>query len=199
MIYSLNGVVLSKCPDNVVIECGGVGYFVSIPTSVYADISDIGKNMKIYTYQSVKEDGIDLFGFSNETQRSCFKTLISVSGVGAKTALGVLSLYAPEKISLMIAAGDYKAFTACPGIGSKTAQRLVLELKDKVKVFASEDISISFSQNAIASGNTAETIAALVSLGFSTSEAAQAVSKLSPDLSTEDMVSHALRSLARKD
>ncbi len=199
MIYSLNGTVLSKTTDNLVIECSGVGYFVSIPTSVYADVSNIGERFKIFTYQQVKEDGIELFGFSSEGQRSCFKTLISVSGIGAKTALGILSLYSPEKISLMIAAGDYKAFTACSGIGAKTAQRLVLELKDKVSTFTSEQAGIGFSADSLSTGNTAEAIAALVSLGFSTSEAAFSISKLSPELSTEDMVSNALRSLARKD
>lgn len=196
MIYCLTGTVLSKTPDDAVISCCGVGYRVAIPTSVYAVLAEVGKETTVYTHMNVKEDAVELYGFADEEQLRCFKLLTTVSGVGPRVALAILSLYTPERVSLAIAAGDHKAFTACSGVGPKLAQRLTLELKDKLGALgfagASETASV------VSSGGASETVAALVSLGFTSGEAAAAVSKLPPDLTTEQMVSQALRSLAKR-
>lgn len=198
MIHVLHGILLAKSPNDLVISCGGVGFYVMIPNSVYADLPEIGGEATVYTYLNVKEDGMELYGFEDEVQQSAFKMLISVSGVGPKAALAILSLYHADHIAIAVAAGDYKAFTACSGIGPKIAQRIVLELKDKVKGLGSVDAArITASEVAAPVGAGAEALAALVSLGFSNSEAATAISKLPQNLTTEELISAALKSMAR--
>ncbi len=196
MIYSLNGTLLKKTTDSAVVSCGGVGFFVMIPTSVYAELPEVGGTASLYTYLNVKEDGMELYGFADEAQQQMFRTLISVSGVGPRVALSILSVYDPPRISLMIAAGDHKAFTSCAGVGPKLAQRLVLELKDKLKGFADGETLGVGAVTAAASGAHGDAIAALVSLGFAQSDAAAAVAGFAADMRAEDMISAALKSFA---
>lgn len=198
MIHCLNGTILSKTPQSAVISCAGVGFFVSIPTSVYAYLPDVGRECFLYTYLNVKEDGMELFGFESEGQLAAFKLLTSVSGVGPKSALSILSLYSTDKIALAVAAGDHKAFTACSGVGPKLAQRLILELKDKMGDFGGAEVQTVAHTAAVSAGAAADAIAALTALGFSTTEAASAVSKLPQELSTEDMISAALKAFAMR-
>ncbi|MEG1985238.1 MAG: Holliday junction branch migration protein RuvA [Oscillospiraceae bacterium] len=197
MIHLLTGRIISKNPTDIVVSCGGVGFFVMIPTSVYANLPDEGETTTIYTYLNVKEDSLELYGFSDERQQATFKMLTGVSGVGPKAGLSILSMYDSDRIAIAIASGDYKVFTACTGIGPKIAQRLVLELKDKVKGLGSLDASAVSNADTGTSGASSQAIAALVSLGFTSSEAAVAVSKLSATLTTEEMIGAALKSMAK--
>ena len=198
MIHMLTGKVMERTTDSVVLQCGGVGFFVNIPTSVYASLPDIGGEGTLYTYLNVKEDGMELYGFRDTAQQSTFRTLLSVSGVGPKAALSVLSVYDPDRVALAAAAGDYKAFTACAGIGTKLAQRIVLELKDKLKAGTVLTPGTAGVVLPVSSGAAGDAVAALAALGFSQSEAAAAVASLPEGLSTEDMVAAALRALASR-
>ncbi len=198
MIHMLTGKVIERSPDMVVLMCGGVGFSVLIPTSVYAYVPDVGGEATLYTYFNVKENGMELFGFADKAGQATFKTLVSVSGVGPKAALSILSTYDSDRVALAVAAGDYKAFTACAGVGPKLAQRIVLELKDKLKIGSVITPSAANSGSILSNGATGDAVAALCALGFSASEAASAVSVLPEGLSAEDMIAAALRSLASR-
>ena len=132
MIYSLRGKLTVKELGFVVIECGGVGYGCKTSYNTVAAIGEIGSEVLLYTHLYVREDAVELFGFASLQELSCFKLLISVSGVGPKAATSILSDVSPERFAFLVASGDSKAFTKTKGIGAKTAQRIVLELKDKI-------------------------------------------------------------------
>ena len=139
MFYYLNGELTYKDLNTCVIDCQGVGYKLTISQITSESLASyFGKKVKLYTYLAVREDGIELFGFGSEEERSCFNRLTSVSGVGPKVAMNILSTLPPAKLSIAICTEDIKAIAKSPGIGSKTAARIVLELKDKI----SADISI---------------------------------------------------------
>lgn len=197
MIQMLQGIIADRSADGVIIMCGGIGFKVFMPLGDLADMPDEGSETMIFTYLNVKEDGMELYGFTGTDGRDTFKTLISVSGVGPKAALSVLSSYSPQQIALSVSAGDYKAFTACPGIGPKIAQRLVLELKDKLKVNGSVDMS-GGPRPVVSSGAVGDAVAALCALGFTGSEAAAAVGSLPAGLSSEELISAALKQMAKK-
>ena len=131
MIYSVRGEIIHTEPSLAVIECGGVGYACRTTFNTLKKIGTSGE-AKLYTYLHVREDAVELFGFADTAELACFKQLISVSGVGPKAGLSILSEISPQKLALCITTGDSKTLTKCPGIGAKTAQRIVLELKDKV-------------------------------------------------------------------
>ncbi len=132
MIYSLSGKIIKKTLNAVVVSCGGVGYCVQCPTSVAGALPGVGREATLYTVMSVTENDISLYGFATEEQQSCFELLTAVSGVGPKVGLAILSVMEPDRVALAISAGDHKAFKAASGVGPKLAQRIVLELKDKV-------------------------------------------------------------------
>ncbi len=132
MIYSLTGKIIKKTLNAVVVSCGGVGYYVQCPTSVAGALPGVGREATLYTVMSVTENDISLYGFATEEQQSCFELLTAVSGVGPKVGLAILSVMEPDRVALAISAGDHKAFKAASGVGPKLAQRIVLELKDKV-------------------------------------------------------------------
>lgn len=199
MIASLNGRIILKDKNSVVIECGGVGFKCYITENTYNAIGGVGENAFIHTCMVVREDALDLFGFATSGELEVFKLITSVSGVGAKIGLAILSLFNYEKVLLFIASGDAKSLTAASGVGIKLAQRMVLELKDKVGSVASDDVfeTVSAVGNANASAPAKEAIEALVSLGYSQSEATLAVSKLDSSLPTDDLIRGALKTLAR--
>ena len=132
MIYCLTGKILKKTLDTVVISCAGVGYAAQVPTTTAEALPAAGHEATLYTVLSVSENDVALYGFASEDQRACFKLLTSVSGVGPKAGLAILSILTPEKVALAASSGDHKAFTAASGVGPKLAQRIALELKDKV-------------------------------------------------------------------
>ena len=200
MIYCLTGKILKKSLNAVVISCGGVGYYAQCPASVAGALPGVGGETTLYTVMSVTENDVSLYGFSTEAQQACFEMLTAVSGVGAKVGLAILSVMEPDRVALAISAGDHKAFKAANGVGPKLAQRIVLELKDKVaKGFAGgidlEDIAGAAADTAATQG-AGQAIAALVSLGYTQSEAALAVSKVDSTLPVEEIIKLALRSMA---
>ena len=132
MIYCLTGKILKKSLDSVVISCAGVGYYVQVPATTGEALPAPGQEGTVYTIMNVTENDVSLYGFANEEQRDCFKMLTAVTGVGPKAGLSILSIMSPEKVALAASSGDYKAFTKASGVGPKLAQRIALELKDKV-------------------------------------------------------------------
>ena len=200
MIYCLTGKIVKKSMNAVVLSCGGVGYYAQCPASVAGALPGVGKEATIYTVMSVTENDVSLYGFATEQQQACFEMLTAVSGVGPKVGLAILSVMEPDRVALAISAGDHKAFKAASGVGPKLAQRIVLELKDKVaKGFVGgislEDVA-GASADTQASQGSSQAIAALVSLGYSQSEAALAVSKIDAALPVEEIIKLALRSMA---
>ncbi|MGN0675970.1 MAG: Holliday junction branch migration protein RuvA [Oscillospiraceae bacterium] len=198
MIYSVRGKIIHKGTDIAVIECGGVGYACRTTLATLAQIGRTGEESMLYTYLYVREDSVELFGFATEQELNCFKMLISVSGVGPKAGLAILSDTNPERFALTVATGDYKAFTKTKGVGPKLAQRVVLELKDKIskeQLSSTESMEVDFE--AVTNGsNTSEAISALVVLGYSQTEAASAVAKLDPSLSVEELIRQSLKKMA---
>lgn len=200
MIYCLNGKILKKSLDQVVISCAGVGYQVQVPSSVAGALPAVGQEATLYTCMNVTESDVSLFGFADEEQQACFKMLTAVSGVGPKVGLAILSVLSPQRIALAASAGDHKAFTAASGVGPKLAQRITLELKDKVGKGMAEGLSLSdLGPEAPAAGsNLAQAAAALTSLGYTSGEAAAALTKLDDTLPVEELIKLALRGMARR-
>ena len=200
MIYCLTGKIVKKSMSAVVLNCGGVGYYAQCPASVAGALPGVGKEATIYTVMSVTENDVSLYGFATEQQQACFEMLTAVSGVGPKVGLAILSVMEPDRVALAISAGDHKAFKAASGVGPKLAQRIVLELKDKVAKGFLDGISLEdvagASADTQASQGSSQAIAALVSLGYSQSEAALAVSKIDAALPVEEIIKLALRSMA---
>ena len=201
MFYSITGRVVHRDTQFVALETGGVAFQCSTTLSTLKTIGEKGSTATLYTYLNVREDALDLFGFATEQEMECFKLLISVSGVGPKAALSILSELTPDKLALCLATGDSKSITRAQGVGPKLAQRVVLELKDKLAKgleLPADSPEIQAAGLAAADGNAAEAVSALTMLGYSQSEAAMAVSKLDGDLPVEELIKQALKQLARQ-
>ena len=200
MIYCLTGKIVKKSMSAVVLSCGGVGYYAQCPASVAGALPGVGKEATLYTVMSVTENDVSLYGFATEEQQACFEMLTAVSGVGPKVGLAILSVMEPQRVALAISAGDHKALKAASGVGPKLAQRIVLELKDKVAKGFVDGISLEdvagAASDAPSSQSSAQAIAALVSLGYSQSEAALAISKIDATLPVEEIIKLALRGMA---
>ncbi len=199
MFYYLNGTLAVLEAGTAVIDCTGVGYLCNISARTeQALVSSVGKTVKLFTYLSVREDAMELFGFADKAELDMFKNLITVSGVGAKTAQGVLGAVSPDRIAYAVSVGDVKAIKA-PGVGPKMAARIILELKDKIaKGFTSEDMgdAIGITAPAPKSNKLSEARDALVALGFSKTEAEGLMRKLDcTRLSVEDIIREALKQL----
>ncbi|MBS7359976.1 MAG: Holliday junction branch migration protein RuvA [Oscillospiraceae bacterium] len=198
MFYSLTGEVVFKDAQTVALSCGGVAFKCFATRNTLARVNE-GESITLYTHLNVREDALDLFGFYGKDELEAFKLLTSVSGVGPKAGLAILSELTPDEFALAVASGDSKAISRANGVGAKIAQRIIMELKDKISgvSFVSEENSVV--SNAVkannAMSNTKEAIEALVALGYSQSEASVAVSKLSPDLSTDDLIRNALKNM----
>lgn len=197
MIHSLTGKVIEKSLDEVVISCGGVGFLVAVPQTAQSSIAPIGEETTLYTYLNVKEDALDLYGFATKEEQRAFKILTTVSGVGPKAGLAILSALTPDRIALAVSSGDFKAFTAAQGVGPKLAQRIVLELKGKFTETTLGGITIEdISHTASAGGNVSQAISALVALGYTQSQAAVAVAKLDTNADVQTLIKQALRLIA---
>jgi Holliday junction DNA helicase RuvA len=198
MIYSLSGSLAHIEAGVAVIDCGGVGFKCFTTANTIKRLPKTGEKATLYTHLNVREDALDLFGFFDERELNCFKMLISVSGVGPKAALSILSEATPEKFALYVASGDSRALTKAPGIGPKIAQRIVLELRDKI---SGEQAAAGFSDAELgvpsASGSSEEAVNALAVLGYSRSEAALAVGRCDRALAVEEIIRQALRQLVR--
>lgn len=200
MIYSVTGIIAAIEPYHIVIECGGIGYSIKTSMTTLAKLNQVGEKAKAYTYLHVREDILELYGFADSVELASFKMLISVSGVGPKAAIAILSDLTPEQFALCVATGDVKALTVAQGIGIKIAQRVVLELKDKVsKEQLASGISGGNAVNtSIKTGNAAEAISALEVLGYGRSDATRIITSLPADTSVEEMIKHGLKTLASK-
>ncbi len=198
MIASLKGKLIAKDNTSAVVECGGVGFRCLVTKNTLYRLPEVGGEVFVYTHLAVKEDALDLYGFSDADELEAFKLITSVNGVGPKIGIAILSEFDAARLTVYIASGDAKALTAASGVGLKLAQRIVLELKDKVGALASDD-SLEFKAvgNATLNSNTKEAVAALSALGYTQSEASLAVGRLDPSLSTEELIKQALKSLAR--
>ncbi len=199
MIATLNGKLILKELNYVVVECGGVGLKCFVTQNTHASVGNIGDTVFLYTYLAVREDALDLYGFVDSSELEVFKLITSVSGVGSKIGLAILSEFTADKILLSIASGDAKTLTAASGVGIKLAQRIVLELKDKVGSISTVNTSFDVKSigNATANTTSKEAIEALVSLGYTQSEASLAVGRLDQTLDTNELIKQALKSLAR--
>lgn len=198
MIYSVRGKLIHAEPRLAVVECGGVGMACQITLQTAQRLPSVGNEVMLYTMMNVREDAIELYGFAEQKELTSFKQLTTVSGVGPKVGIAILSELSPERVALAIAAGDYKALTKASGVGPKLAQRIVLELKDKCSLPGSSDTELPVAGPVSAAGNAAQAVNALTVLGFSSSEAAAAVGKLDSALPVEQLVRLALRTLGRK-
>jgi len=197
MFYSLTGNIINTDETSVAIDCGGVGYLCYSTLNTLKRIGSVGDRVTVYTYLNVREDAMELYGFMEKKELDCFKLLISVSGVGPKAALAILSQHTPESLASSIAMGDAKAITRAQGVGPKIAQRVVLELKGKMDINL-EEVTLGDAGNVAiqTEGNVAEAVSALVALGYSRNDAAAAFKGVDSSLSTEDLIKHALKKLA---
>ncbi len=200
MISSLRGKLIYSEKDYIIVECGGVGFKCNVSLNTVGRLPKTNSDIFIYTFMSVKEDAIDLYGFFSLEEIECFKLLLGVSGVGPKMGIALLSEFTADRILLLIASGDSKSLTAASGVGNKLAQRIVLELKDKVgtSFTVGGSAEIAAVGNATVMTNTKEAVSALVALGFSQSDAALAVGKFDQSLSTEELIKLSLKELSRQ-
>ncbi len=203
MYAYIKGTLEETTEDSVVVEAGGIGYNIKVSTATAELLPGVGNEVKIYTYTLVREDAFALFGFLTRDDLEIFKKLIAVNGIGPKGGLAVLSVMSADALRFAVMAGDAKAIAKAPGIGAKTAERVILELRDKISL---EDTLKGLGEPAGASGNAAgaqggdnlmkrEAIEALVALGYAASDATAAVKKVEV---TEDTTSETILKLALK-
>lgn len=203
MISFIKGELDSIYEDGIVIENGGIGYDIKVPLSVMNELPSIGEEVKIYTYLYVREDILCLYGFLSKDDLQVFKLLITVNGIGPKGALGILSTISPDDLRFAVLADDAKAIAKAPGIGAKTASKLILELKDKLKLEDAFEQKLSKSSLDTSTGATDtnaknEAIQALVALGYTNTEALKAVRgiDITPDMNTEDILKLSLKKIS---
>ena len=202
MFYFIRGELVLIEQNFAVIDAAGVGYKLTVSGHTHASLPrspEKQKNVTLYTYLSVREDGVELFGFASLEELNIYKLLISVSGIGPKAALSLLSFLSPEKIALAVCSEDKKLIAKAPGIGPKTAARIILELKDKLHADGALDEGESFvSANNNASANhSTEALDALMVLGFNRSAALDALKGIDPAAELEDIIREALKKLMR--
>ena len=200
MLYYVSGAVTVLEPGLAVIDCGGVGYGCRI-TAYTAGQLKLNQNARLYITESIREDAFDLYGFSSREEQRCFDLLTSVNGVGPKAAMAILSSGGPQNFTLAVMTGDEKMLTAAQGVGKKIAQRIILELKDKLGGSSVElDFSSGVTPSAPAQTNAAALAhAALQELGYSPAEISAALKGVDPNATTEEMVRHALRAMVMKN
>ncbi|WP_291966653.1 Holliday junction branch migration protein RuvA [Maribacter sp.] len=193
MIHHLKGKLVEKNPTHVIIECGGVGYFVNISLNTFSKLPE-QENISIFTHLQVKEDSHTLFGFVEKSEREIFRLLLSVSGIGSSIARTMLSSMSPSQVRDAIANGDVASIQAVKGIGAKTAQRVILDLRDKVlKVYDIDELSLSTNNT-----NKDEALSALEVLGFARKQSERVVDKVlgqDASLSVEGIIKLALKNL----
>lgn len=201
-MYSyIKGELVEVMDDTIVVEAGQIGYNIHIPASMIDNFTGTGQNVKIYTYLHVKEDDMQLYGFLTRDDLNIFKLLLGVSGIGPKGALAVLSVLTPDDLRFAVLGEDAKAIAKAPGIGNKTAQRVILELKDKLRLedaFEAKTAHVAEANANSASSVKSEAIQALTALGYSSSEALKAVSgiELTEDITVEEVLKAALKQMA---
>ncbi|MEE1017286.1 MAG: Holliday junction branch migration protein RuvA [Ruminococcus sp.] len=200
MFYSVRGKLIHMDSSTAVVECGGVGYNCQTTMNTLKNLR-LGDEVTLFTYLNVREDAMELFGFSAKTELDTFKTLIGVSGVGPKAGLAILSELSPEQVAMAIATDDIKAITRAQGVGKKIAQRIVLELKDKLaKSLSTEDNSLPSSSAAAnaAMGNIPKAIEALGVLGYAPADVSGILATMDSALPVEQLIAQTLRQMGRQ-
>ena len=207
MFYYISGVLAHLTPTTAVIDAGGVGYKMTISQNTYESLPrSVGGeavSAQLYTYLSVREDGVELFGFAGEAELSSFKMLLGVSGVGPKAAISILSLLTPEKFALAVCTDDKKTISKASGIGPKTAARIILELQDKLLKETPPDkaersIAVAMTSGGTSTGKLSEAQDALMVLGYSRSEALSALQSMDiSGMELEDIIRQALKKLMK--
>ena len=198
MIYYVSGPVSILEPGLAVIDCGGVGYGCRVTAYTTGQLK-LNQNTRLYITESIREDAHDLYGFISKEEQHCFGLLTSVNGVGPKVALAILSSGGPQNFTLAVMTGDEKMLTAAQGVGKKLAQRIILELKDKLGGSGMElDFSAGSAPVAAPAGNAALANAALQELGYSAAEINAALKGADPNATTEELVRYALRAMVMK-
>ena len=198
MISYIKGEIADVSEDRIVIENNGIGYNIFVPKSIIQTLPSLGSEMKIYTYLYIREDAMNLYGFLTKDDLNIFKLLIGVSGIGPKGALGILSVITPDELRFAVLSDDVNAIKKAPGIGGKTAQKLIIELKDKLNI---EDILNGGEQESSGVNETddikGQAVQALVALGYSQSSAFKAVNKVGAESMTdvEDVLKAALKNI----
>lgn len=194
MYYYIKGILAQKGDNFLVVDAGGIGYMINTSMTGIRTVGETGSKITMYTYLHVREDAMELFGFPTIEEKNMFVHLISVSGVGPKAALSILSVTTPAQFAVAVVTNDVKTITKAAGVGPKLAQRIILELKDKMKA---DELEIDFSDDAseLMSDNRGEAVSALVVLGYSANDAQKAVKNIDASLSVEDIIKKALSSL----
>ena len=200
MYAYIKGEIVGITEDNLVLECNNIGYNIRIPLSVAQRLPGIGETVKIYTYTSVREDAFQLFGFLSKDDWEIYKKLIAVNGIGPKGALSILSAMSADDLRFAILSGDAKAISKAPGIGNKSAERIILELRDKVPLMSESASLDSFSENDTSANAEAknEALEALTALGYSPSEALKALRQIAitEDMDSGDVLKQALKMIS---
>lgn len=197
MIAYLKGIIDIKRQDYVVIDVHGVGYKIFMPEGAIQNL-EVDSEAKIYTFMRVREDDVSLYGFLNVEELAMFELLISVGGIGAKSAVGILSNIAPSKFALAVITDDVTTLKKLPGIGAKTAQRIILELKDKIKTQEANEQENEIKQKTEVSDSAKDAIEALQVLGYTRREVEEAISKIGEsNLTTEEIIKQGLKYLGR--
>ena len=194
MIGRIQGLLIQKNPPRILVDCHGVGYEIDVPMSTIYELPDNGQQVTLLTHFVVREDAQLLFGFATESEREAFKTLIKISGVGARTALAILSGMSVSDIAQAVALQESARLTTVPGIGKKTAERLLLELKGK---FSFDSTSSSSPSSVSGSSNSSEILQALLALGYSDKEAVLALKNIPAESSVSDGIRMALKTLSK--
>lgn len=199
MFAYIKGSLEVKTRGYVVIDVNGVGYKIFMSETAIEKIGEIGNIVKVHTYLKVREDDMSLYGFNTNEELRMFELLLQVSGIGAKSAITILSNITPSSFALAVITNDIAKIKALPGIGPKTAQRIILELKDKIKTeeAISEDRSININEQVIDNEKISEAISALQVLGYSKKEIEKAIQKVDNSLSVEEIIKIGLKNLAR--
>lgn len=199
MIYCLHGILIETAPNLVVVECGGVGYACRTTQTTLSAIGAVGDEVRLYTHMAVHETAIELFGFADKNELHCFQMLITVSGIGGKAALAILSDLTPNRFALLVASGDSSALTKIKGIGKKSAERIVIDLKDKLaKTNPVLQEVPAIPTNASKTDNLAEAMAALLVLGYRQEEVMPVLVKQDENASAEELIRFTLREMGRQ-
>ncbi len=196
MISYVKGELTEILEDAIVVETGGVGYNIMVPASLFRELPPVGRQVKIYTHFQVKEDAMSLYGFFTREDVRIFRMLIGVSGIGPKGALGILSVLTPDDLRFAVLAEDVAAISKAPGVGKKTAQKCIIELKDKLSLQEAVEIKLAHNQasSAVEDDPRDEALQALVALGYSASEAMRAIKAAHGD-TVEDLIRSALKQM----
>lgn len=197
MIGRITGQIVEKLPPQIVVDVGGVGYELDVPMGTFYELPHLGEKVTLFTHHVVREDAQLLYGFASRSERESFRQLLKISGIGAKTALAILSGMNADELALAISGEDVARLSRIPGIGKKTAERLILELRGKLDILSTGTATTSISGGSVPASARSDIVNALLALGYNDREAAAAVKALPAEIAVNDGIRQALKSLAK--